>query len=74
MKIAKIGKLFFHKVQNIAHLLGQKNIGHFWSFILANFLRNLSTKSTISQKIKIAMVGKLQNKFQNIAYLFERKT
>ena len=28
--ILKIGKLFFHTVLNVAHLLRQKKIGKFW--------------------------------------------
>ena len=48
----KIGKLFFHRLQNIAHHLGQKKLAIF-GYILVNFQRFISIKSTISQKLDI---------------------
>ena len=62
----KIGKLFLHPFQNIAHRLEQKKLSKtvgvsrimvIYGNILVNFLRILSTKSTISHKI--ANIGKL---------------
>ena len=52
LNITKIGKLFFHRFQNIANLLGQKKCGYF-SDIVVNLLSIFRTKSTIFQKNKI---------------------
>ena len=48
----EIGKLFFHRFQNIAHLLVRKKCCHFCSFNLVNFRIILSTKTIISHEMK----------------------
>ena len=62
-------KIDFAYFQNITHLLGEKYWATFGD-ILVNFLRNLSTKSTVSQKINIRKIGKLVfHKLQHIGHL-----
>ena len=50
LRNAKIGKLFFHRFRNIAHPVGQKEFGHFWSFNLVNFLSILVQNKTFLKK------------------------
>ena len=61
LKIQKNWKLVLHSFQKIAHLLGQ----HFLRFLIYYFGQNtlkiqriLDAKSTISQKLNIAKIGK----------------
>ena len=70
ISLTRNSPLFFHRFQNIAHLLRQKN-DYIWSFIVIKFPKNFSTKSTISQNSKI---GKLfLHTFQKIVHLLGQK-
>ena len=50
-------EFFYHRLQNIVHLLEQFIFCLFWSSIFCTFSKYFWTKSTISEKIKITKIG-----------------
>ena len=65
----KIRKLILNTSLNIVHSLGEKKLATIGDN-LADFLRIFCAKSTISQTIKIAKIGKfIFHKFQHNAHL-----